>query len=327
MFYVYALLDTSNPGEYVYDDIKFDYEPFYIGKGSEKRSITTISENRNSFKRNKIESLKKNNLEVKFVKINEYLLEDDAFDFEVYLIAKIGRRDIGIGPLTNLTDGGEGRKNLIVSEETKRKISKTKKSQNLSNKHTDETKIHLSKINKGELNPFYDMNHTEEVKENQSLRVSGMNHPMFKKNHSEESKNKIRSSSKINRLIDLNKEANCKSVLQFSLDGNFISEFSSIKEAAEKTGCSESIIGKCCRGLIKNPRTYFFRFKDKRSFILNNSFKIKIGDVFLIQDQKYKLLERFKKTCLLEKDGGDIINMRKKDCPILFEKIKLTDEN
>jgi group I intron endonuclease len=326
MFYVYALLDTSNPGEYIYDDIKFDYEPFYIGKGSEKRVITTISENRNSFKKNKIESLKKNNLEIKFIKINEYLIEDDAFDFEVYLISKIGRRNLGMGPLTNLTDGGEGRKNVIVSEETKQKISKTKKSQKLNNKHTEETKKNLSIINKGEFNPFYGKNHKEETKELQSLRVSGMNHPMFRKNHTEEAKDKIRSSNKLKELIDSNKKVNCKPVLQFSLDGEFINEFLSIKEASIETGCSESIIGKCCRGLIKNPRTYFFKFKDQNSLILNNSFKIKIGDIFMIKGQKYKLLERFKKTCLLEKDGV-IFNIRKKDYPKLFEKIKLNETN
>lgn len=38
-FYVYALLDPRKPGEYKYDDIEFEYEPFYIGKGQGNRRI------------------------------------------------------------------------------------------------------------------------------------------------------------------------------------------------------------------------------------------------------------------------------------------------
>jgi hypothetical protein len=33
-YYVYAFLDKSKPGNFNYGDLKFDYEPFYIGKGT-----------------------------------------------------------------------------------------------------------------------------------------------------------------------------------------------------------------------------------------------------------------------------------------------------
>ncbi len=36
------------------------------------------------------------------------LSSEEAFDIEIYLISKFGRRDKGLGSLVNLTDGGEG---------------------------------------------------------------------------------------------------------------------------------------------------------------------------------------------------------------------------
>lgn len=181
-YYVYALLDTSKPGVFIYDDLIFDYEPFYIGKGTNNRDYHSAFDRHNSFKRNKIKSLKKKNIEILSIKVFDNLNEQESFNIETSIIKKIGRRDLKLGPLTNLTDGGDGRTNIIVSDETKRKISETNKSQNLHNKHTELTKKLLKKINQGENNPFYGKNHTNEIKEEQSLGVSGTNHPMWGKN-------------------------------------------------------------------------------------------------------------------------------------------------
>lgn len=49
----------------------------------------------------------------------ESLFESDAFDLETRLIKTIGRKDLGLGPLLNLTDGGEGESGRIISEETR----------------------------------------------------------------------------------------------------------------------------------------------------------------------------------------------------------------
>lgn len=329
-YYVYAFLDKSKPGEFNYGDLKFEFEPFYIGKGTGDRITTSLLDRESPFKVNKIQKIKRMGGEIIKLKLFENLENFEALKKEIEIINKIGRRDLGMGPLVNQTDGGDGRLTSPHSDETKRKISKTKKSQKIIaysvNPMTDEQRDHLRKINQGENNPFYGRNHTEKVKEEHSLRVSGTNHPMFGKKHDEETIKKIKENRNKNvdqvKINEISKEFNSKSVLQFDLDGQFMQEFPSIKEASLKTGCSESIIGKCCRGVIKKPRKFIFKFKEEKSFILNNSYSVKVGDIFKIDEMNYKLIKRNKVSCLVERDGI-IYTFRKKDYPILFEKVKL----
>lgn len=95
-------------------------EIFYVGKGCDSRAF---SKNR------------KNNLWHNIVNkygyivdiIEDNLTEQEAFEREIFYIKKIGRRDIGLGPLVNMTDGGEGNSGLIFSEEHRRKMSETRK--------------------------------------------------------------------------------------------------------------------------------------------------------------------------------------------------------
>lgn len=330
-YYVYALLDKSKPGKFIYGDLVLNYEPFYIGKGSKNRLNHTkvLYNNKKTFKYNKIKSLKNNGFEILSIKIYDNLTECESFSEEKRLISIIGRRDLGIGPLTNLTDGGDGRVNIIVSEETKNKLRISgkkladKRKELGTDGHTNEMVEHLREINTGSNNPMFGKHHSEKTKEEHSLRVSGINHPMFGKKHNEETINKIkerRGKSNIQeRLNKISTEVNSKIVLQFSLDGDFISEYESIKIASEKTGCSESIIGKCCRGVIKNPRKFIFRFKDENSKILNNSYRYKLGDIFEMDGKTYKLIKRNKMSCIVSID--DVIeSIRKKDCLFLWQK-------
>lgn len=48
---------------------------------------------------------------------------DDACKKEIFYIKKLGRRDLGTGSLVNMTDGGEGKKGSIISEESRKRIS------------------------------------------------------------------------------------------------------------------------------------------------------------------------------------------------------------
>ena len=52
-----------------------------------------------------------------------------------------------------------------------------------------------------------------------------------------------------------------KPVLCYSKDGLYITEYKSIKEAAEKTNSNESTISKVCRGIFKQTNGYKFKYK------------------------------------------------------------------
>jgi hypothetical protein len=107
---------------YVYRHIRLDKnEPFYIGIGSDdsgEYSRAYIKKERNKYWHHVI---KKSNYDV------EILLEDltweQACEKEKEFIALYGRKDLGLGQLVNMTDGGDGLIN--PSEATKDKIAKT----------------------------------------------------------------------------------------------------------------------------------------------------------------------------------------------------------
>lgn len=106
---VYIFLDHRKPGRYVYDDLQFDFEPFYVGKGSLTRPNGhkyTINKKKTRFynKYNKI--LKETNIPPNFIIIEQNLIEEEANKLETELIKKIGKIENG-GTLTNITDGGD----------------------------------------------------------------------------------------------------------------------------------------------------------------------------------------------------------------------------
>lgn len=173
-YYVYIYLDPTKSGFFVYGEYNFEYEPFYVGKGYKERCNEHIWESRlkiASFKTNKIKKILSLGLTPIILKVSENLFEVDAFELEKKLITVIGRRDLKNGPLTNLTDGGEGFSGLIkteihreklrqsnlgkkMSKESREKISKSligKPGRNTGNKHSEETKKQISETKKGTL--------------------------------------------------------------------------------------------------------------------------------------------------------------------------------
>lgn len=144
-FYVYIYLDPRKPGEYKYGDFEFDYEPFYIGKGSNVRKFDFFI-GRNKFCLNKINKIIKTMdcLPV-VITVKENLIEEDAFTLEIELIKIIGRLNLKRGPLTNLTDGGEGFSGYLPTEETRVKISRA----NTGLKRTKESRVRMSEAQKG----------------------------------------------------------------------------------------------------------------------------------------------------------------------------------
>ena len=101
--------------------------PFYIGKGSGRRSQIHLWHAKNGTCKNKLLQnviLKVGDPRIEIVQRFEN--EQDAYDLERALVEQFGRRVNGTGILTNIDVGGRGRVGYIVSQETRTKMAASK---------------------------------------------------------------------------------------------------------------------------------------------------------------------------------------------------------
>jgi hypothetical protein len=174
-FYVYSLVDPTT-------DL-----PFYIGKGKNDRDKSHIKETMrgkiphgNKHLYHTIKSILENGKSVRIVRIFENLSEKKALSLEIEYIKKYGRRNLNSGCLTNLTDGGEGTSNILISDERRESMilyGKIKYPNGFGTKESYE-KVRLSHIKTGHKPPTPDW----------SIRKN----PMLGKTHTEASKEKIK---------------------------------------------------------------------------------------------------------------------------------------
>ena len=149
-------------------------EVFYIGIGKSERRAYDKTRRYKPWK--------------DFVKNHEYEVEithkdiilEEAVSIEKYLIAFYGRRDLGQGPLVNMTDGGEGVKNL--SKESRSKMA-------------------VNKGMFGELNYFYGKKHNGDLSRF-GIQNIGKEPAIKGKKHTEESKKKMSESRKGKKLSE-----------------------------------------------------------------------------------------------------------------------------
>jgi len=172
---VYALLDSRKNIPYVYKTIRFDFEPFYVGRGSEKRPYKHLKAvqqewsakvySRNIHKNRKISKMLREGFKPIVIIIKKCLSYVEANKIEMKFIAEIGRSDLKKGPLTNKTDGGDGTVGWLISEKTKKRMSLN---------HADV---------RGDKNPFFGKTHSDEFKkwisERNKVRYKGINNPMY----------------------------------------------------------------------------------------------------------------------------------------------------
>lgn len=59
------------------------------------------------------------------------------------------------------------------------------------------------------------------------------------------------------------RKANCKTVIQLSLDGKYIKEWNGMREAARSIGCVCSRISEVCRGKRRSHGGYLWKFKEQ----------------------------------------------------------------
>ena len=135
----------------------------------------------------------------------------------------------------------DSNKGVPMSEEQKKKISEANKGKY----HSEEQKKKISEALIGEKNPFYGRQHSEESKNKISKAKKGKlaynkGVPM-----SEEQKKKMRNDKR------------SKKVLQFTLNGELIREWSSLHEC-ERNGFDHGAVGRCCNG--KQKSAYGFKW-------------------------------------------------------------------
>jgi len=130
-------------------------EIFYVGIGdNEERAYSKYS--RTNFWRSIV---KKVGYKVEIVHTD--LTWEESCELETQYIKEFGRRDLGLGPLVNLTDGGQGKPGFIHKEETKIKISKSNKGKTL----TEEHKRNLKLNHKGNTGKKHSQETIEKIKQ------------------------------------------------------------------------------------------------------------------------------------------------------------------
>lgn len=168
---------------YVYRHIRLDKnEPFYIGIGSDEEGEYTRAYTHKSRNIHWHRIVNKTDYEVEIL-LNDLTWEESCIK-EIEFIKLYGRKDRGLGPLCNLTDGGESSLGRITSEETKKKISESTKGRPVK-PISEETKRKIADSKRGKKRPPI----SEETRE--KIRQNG-----FKRKNSQETRLKISQGNK-----------------------------------------------------------------------------------------------------------------------------------
>ena len=132
-------------------------------------------------------------------------------------------------------------------------------------KHSEDTINKLKKY-EGELSPFYGKHHTEETKNKISIKNS---------NPSDETREKHRQAA-LNQSPEARKkiaEAKFKSVIQLTLEGEFVRKWNSIKEACDTLCFQQSSISTCCanKNNVKQHKGFIWIWEHNyKDFDINN---------------------------------------------------------
>jgi len=89
---------------------------------------------------------------------------------------------------------------------------------------------------------------TDETKRKMSEAKKGSNHPFYGKHRSEETKRKM-------------SEAHSKPVVQYTKEGEFIREWSSVSEIERELGYNQGNISMCCLNKRSSSYGYLWKFK------------------------------------------------------------------
>ena len=223
----------------VYKHTRLDTDNiFYIGIGKTEKRAFSIK-NRNKYWHNII-----NKTDYKVEILFENLTWEEACQKEIELIALYGRVDLKLGYLVNMTDGGDGGNGVIITEERKKELSKLMKGEKnpfYGKKHSEKTRLIISKKAIGR-------KVTEETKEkiSKSFKING--HPWTGKHLSIEHRKKLSNIRTGKAISEETKEKlrnnSPKSIVLYRVVDNELIKYTSIRNVEIKCGI--------CRKTIKN---------------------------------------------------------------------------
>lgn len=126
-YYVYVYADPGKKVNKSYGPYRFEYEPFYVGMGTGTRMYDHLEEAKSKsnqhHKHNRIRYIWKcHKREPEILKYKDGLTKEEALALEESLIGNIGRKDLKVGPLTNLK-GGDSVKKKTEEEVVKARLT------------------------------------------------------------------------------------------------------------------------------------------------------------------------------------------------------------
>jgi hypothetical protein len=221
----------ENREYYIYRHIRLDTnEVFYIGQAVKKniKHRAFKSEYGRAFKKSKTcRSVYwyriVNKCEYKVEIIADNLTFEEANYKEIEFISLYGRRDLGLGTLVNLTDGGEGCQGFKMSNEQKEKISKGLKGKYASEKHhffgKSFTEEHKNNIAKSQIGSIKSEETKKKLSDAQKKRFENKeNHPMYGKPRPKESVEKM-SKTKREKFANGETVCWCKGIKRTDING------------------------------------------------------------------------------------------------------------
>lgn len=128
MRYVYSFVDPRNN------------EVFYIGQGKGHRARQGPIGRPEVLRERMLDIVKQTNQAHTIEYIKKGLTKQEAVDLEIQMIAQYGRKDLGLGPLLNKTNGGVGTKGFIMPEQQREDI----RIRRTGTKQTEATKAKMS---------------------------------------------------------------------------------------------------------------------------------------------------------------------------------------